>query len=240
MTRLEARNVRVDQRHGPLLPATSLRVATGQLVLLYGDPGPAHAALALALAGRLPIDEGVVTLDGVADPAVLQDAVGLVDVPEVSAPDDVLPLTTVTGEGLAMAREPAGRRDVRDWLTKYGLGHRLEARMEDLTAPERLRVLSLLTASRPGVLFLVVTLPERNGHVGDLWLPGARQLTDAGFGLVVTTSVGVAGRVRADHPGLQVVAIGDDEEAEDSDPAAGLLDATPPMVRTGGSTEEER
>lgn len=232
MSRLEALNLRVDQRHRPLLPATSLSVETGELLLVYGDPGDAHTALALALAGRLPMDEGVVDLDGETDPRLLQQAVALVDVPDVSAPDGSLPVATVAGEELAMARERAGRRDVRDWLTRYGLGHRLDSRIDDLTAPERVRMLSLLAAHRPGALFLVLTLPERNGHLGDQWVQGAEQLTDAGFGLVVTTSVGVAHRIGRDHPEVRMGRLGNVELDEESATRADLLAGSPPDAGT--------
>src|SRR5690348_12514875 len=93
----------VDGRHGPLLEPTDLHVGPGGRLLVTGEPGHGHTAFALALAGRLAPTAGRVLIDGGADPADQQRAVALVDTPGVTEPDDVLPLSVVVGEGLAMA-----------------------------------------------------------------------------------------------------------------------------------------
>lgn len=194
---LAAAGVAAHEPRRPLLAPTSLEVRTGELLVAAGDPGHGHTLLALALAGRLGDGTGAVTLDGEADRAALQDAVALVDVPGVSEPDPVLPLTTVAGEELAMAGRPATPAAVRRWLTERGLGDQVGARIEDLDTRARVAALAGLAAARPRVRFLVLVLPERSGGRPEDWAGTVRALADRGFGVVVTASPGVADAVDA-------------------------------------------
>jgi len=194
---LRADGVTVTQGHRVLLPATSLAVKAGELVVVAGDPGPGHALLALALAGRLDHFGGAVSYDGSPDRAIRQKAVALVDVPMVSEPDDAIPLRTIVGEELAMGRHPAGRGHVEHWLTESGFSRYADARIEDLPAAIRTTVLARLAEQRPGVRFLVITLPERNGGLPADWWELGRHATERGYGVVVTVSLGTAERL--DH-----------------------------------------
>ena len=117
---LHAEAIAVTRGQQTLLPPTSLSVTPGELTVVAGDPGPAHALLALALAGRLDHASGSVELAGSPSRAELQKRVALVDVPTVSEPDGAVPLRTIVGEELAMARRPAGRRHVVRWLVDQG------------------------------------------------------------------------------------------------------------------------
>src|SRR5262245_23316507 len=96
---LRATNIEV-RRHGhhPLLEPTTLFVRTGDVVVAVGEPGHGHTALALALAGRLRVDHGSVSLNDAAGTKGLQRKVALVDVPGVSAPHNEVPLKTIVGE----------------------------------------------------------------------------------------------------------------------------------------------
>lgn len=194
---LRADRVEVTQGHRVLLPATSLTVKAGELVVVAGDPGPGHTLLALALAGRLDHFDGAVSYAGSPDRKARQKAVALVDVPTVSEPDDAVPLRTIVGEELAMARRPAGRRHVQNWLAGENFEQYADARIEDLPAAVRTTALARLAEQRPGVEFLVITLPERNGGLPADWWGLAGHATDAGFGVVVTVSLGTAERI--DH-----------------------------------------
>jgi len=189
---LRADGVTVSQGHRVLLPATSLTVTAGELVIVAGDPGPGHALLALALAGRLDHFGGAVSYDGSPDRAARQKAVALVDVPMVSEPDDAIPLRTIVGEELAMGRHPAGRRHVERWLAEAGFTRYADARIEDLPAIVRTTALARLAEQRPGVRFLVLTLPERNGGLPADWRELSRHATERGYGVVVTVSLGTA------------------------------------------------
>ena len=175
-----------------MLEPTTVEVTAGELVIVHGDPGHGHTALALALAGRLVPDTGRVTLDGEHDTKALQAAVALVDVPGVSSPDDANKLCTILGEELAMARRPHRRADVRRWLETHGLLGHLDELIEDLPTGARVAALAEVAAERPDVRFIVLTLPETHGGVPEDWLPGLTGLTNEGFGVLVTTSNGVA------------------------------------------------
>lgn len=192
---LRARAVAVRQGHRDLLPATTFTVAPGELVVLAGDPGHGHTLLALALAGRLDAYEGSVTLNGSSDRSTRQAAVALVDVPGVSEPDTNLPFRTVVGEELAMAGRPAGRARVGEWLAEQELAGFADLAVEELPPAVRSTALARLAELRPGVRFLVISMPERNGGLPGDWLALADAATERGFGVVVSVSLGAADRL---------------------------------------------
>lgn len=185
---LRAVQIKVDGSPRAFLPETTLTLTSGEVLVALGEPGHGHTALALALAGRLPVDHGTVTVDGDPRPSTLQRLVALVDVPGVSEPDDNLRLSTVVGEELAMAGLPAGLADVRACLEKHDVGEWAGHPIEVLPARLRTGLLADLAALRLGVRFLVITLPERFGDAPDSWLDVARELADRGLGVLVTAS----------------------------------------------------
>lgn len=179
---LIASGVHVDGRHRPLLPPTDVELRSGEVRALVGEPGHGHVALALTLAGRLRPDGGWVELDGSNDERRRQRAVALVDVPGVSAPDDAVPIGTVLGEELAMAGRPARRSAVRAWAPRMDL-HR---RTEDVPAQDRTALLLRAAGQRPGIAFVVLTMPDRWGLRPAEWEPLAADLADQGLGVLVT------------------------------------------------------
>jgi energy-coupling factor transporter ATP-binding protein EcfA2 len=183
---LRAVGVRVDARPVPLLEPTSLAVRDGERLLVAGEPGHGHTALALALGGRLKVDGGFVELDGSRSGRALRRAVALVDVPGVSEPDPVLPLGTVVAEELAMAGLPTRHGAVGDYLDERGLGHLAGSPLEAVPTGPRLRVLAGLAARRPGVLAVVTTVPDRFGGDPADWWALAGELAAAGLAVVVT------------------------------------------------------
>lgn len=182
---LSATGVSVVRRRRPMLPPTDVVLHPGEVRAVVGEPGSAHVALALVLAGRLAPNTGTVLLDGSPGSAARQRAVALVDVPEVSEPDDVVPIGTVLGEELAMARLPARRRAVRAWAPHVDLA----ARTEDVPAGLRTSLLLHAAARRPGVRFLVLTLPDRWGVTPAQWQPVAAELALSGLGILVTVGL---------------------------------------------------
>lgn len=189
---LEARGVAVRNRQRTLLEPTSLTVKSGQVSVVYGDPGYGHTALALVLAGRLKPDRGSVTIGGIAAPRARQGTVALVDVPGVSEPDPRNKLSTIVGEELAMAGFSAQRAKVKSWLHEQGFGDFGKERMEDLPGAVRIAALARLAALRDDVAFAVMTLPELHGGLPEWWMDTARVLTDENIGVLVTTSTGMA------------------------------------------------
>lgn len=208
---LVAAGVWVTDARRTLLSPTTVSVATGEIVAVHGDPGHRHTLLALALGGRLEPTGGEVGIDGDYSAETRQRLVALVDVPGVSDPDDVSALTTIVGEELAMAAKPAGRSHVDHWLTSNGLRPHRDDRIEDLPAGLRTVAMARLAALRPGVRFLVLALPERNGIDPEAWLEDAIALADAGLGVVATMSTGIARHVERDHPRIRTVAFGNAE-----------------------------
>lgn len=211
MSTLEAAGVWVADDRRTLLAPTTVTVATGEIVAVYGDPGHRHTLLALALGGRLVPSGGEVGVDGDYTAEARQRQVALVDVPGVSEPDDVSALTTIVGEELAMAGKPARRTHVDEWLTSNGLRPHRDDRMEDLPAGLRTVALARLASLRPGVQFLVLALPERNGIDPEAWLAGAIALAGAGFGIIATMSTGIARHLERDHPVIRTVPFGNAE-----------------------------
>jgi ABC-type transport system involved in cytochrome c biogenesis ATPase subunit len=211
MSELVAAGVWVNDARRTLLEPTTVSVATGEIVAVHGDPGHRHALLALALGGRLVPEGGEVGVDGDYSVEALQRHVALVDVPGVSEPDEVSRLTTIVGEELAMAGLPARRSHVDDWLTGAGLRPHVDDRIEDLPAGQRTVAMARLASLRPGVQFLVLALPERNGIDPEGWLAGAVSLAEAGFGVLATTSVGIARHLERDHPEIRTLAFGNSE-----------------------------
>jgi energy-coupling factor transporter ATP-binding protein EcfA2 len=192
---LTVSGVTIGGRHRPMLPPTDLKLRSGEVRSVVGEPGHGHTALALILAGRLRPDAGRVLLDGSPASTVRQRAVALVDVPGVSEPDDVVPIRTILGEELAMAGLPASRRAVRRWATRrWPVGGDapevdLSVRTEDVPATRRTALLLRAAAHRSGVQFLVLTMPDRWGVPPSQWEPVATEIAAHGIGVLVTVGV---------------------------------------------------
>lgn len=192
---LRASNVSVLSNGRTLLEPTTFTVSTGEIVVVVGEPGYSHTALALALAGRLSVDAHAVRIDGEHSAKELQRLVALVDVPGVSEPDGSVPLRTIVGEEMSMAGLRAGRRSVNKWLRGQSIEELADERMDEVPAAVRTRVLAGLAACREGVRFLVLVLPERMGALPFTWMATAQALADIGFGVLVTASPTAAAHV---------------------------------------------
>ena len=164
---IEAHDVTVNGPHTVLLRPTSLLAGSREVTIVEGPPGTGHTALSLVLGGRLRPDTGTVLLDGGPDGQGLRERVALVDVPDVSEPDDVLKLSTIVGEELAMARRSAGPAAVRAWLDHHDALDWHGTRVEDVPGAVRVHLLCELAALRPGVDALIICAPDRYGTSGD-------------------------------------------------------------------------
>ena len=135
---LTADHVSVAGLHGPLLLPTTLVARPGHVTLVAGDPGHGHVALALALGGRVSLAEGVVALDGRSDEDLRRRHVALVDVPNVTAPEDAVSVRSAIAEQLALAGRPASRGATRAFLTGHGVeGRRGAVREPAAVHPDR-------------------------------------------------------------------------------------------------------
>jgi energy-coupling factor transporter ATP-binding protein EcfA2 len=185
---IHVQSVGVDGAHGPLLEPTSLRVRTGELALVAGEPGTGHTALALAMGGRMKPSVGSVLLDGKADDEGLRRLVAIVDAPDVSAPEEALTLGTVMGEELAFAKQPASRKAVADWLLAHESRDHATARYEAVPAEVRTRLLVEAASQRPGIGALILVLPDRHGAGPQTWWTTASRAAENGLAVVVLCS----------------------------------------------------
>jgi hypothetical protein len=181
---LIADHVSVAGLHGPLLLPTSLTAVPGRVTLVAGDPGPGHVALALALGGRAALAEGEVTLDGDPGEELRRRHVALVDVPDVTAPEDAVSVRSAVAEQLALAGRPASRAATRAFLDGHGVGDARQ-RFEGLAPSERTLLLMDVAASRAATRVLVVAAPDRFGGHPRSWYSAAERLAAEGLTVVV-------------------------------------------------------
>ncbi|MEO6088164.1 MAG: ATP-binding cassette domain-containing protein [Umezawaea sp.] len=189
---IHAKSVGVTGAHGPLLRPTTLRIGTGEFVLVAGEPGAGHTALGLALSGRLRPSSGSVLLDGIDTPSELRKRVALVDAPEVNEPEAALKLSTVIGEELAMVGKRSGRKAVADWLVEHGADEHAGRRFEHVPADLRCALLLELAAARPGVTTLILDCPDRYHGTPEAWLALARARVTEERSVVVLCSTSTA------------------------------------------------
>ncbi|WP_433872201.1 hypothetical protein [Saccharopolyspora sp. CA-218241] len=201
-----ASEVEATGAHGPVLAPTSLRLRAGALLLITGPPGPGPTALGLALTGRLRPDRGSVRHDGALDPRGLRRRTALVDSPDITAPDDSVPVRTAVAEGLSLAGRRSGRRRVRRHLDDSGVAHHADDRFERLPPHLRIRLLLDLACADPRVRALVLDAPDRHGGHPLDWYSPARQRAANGLAVAVlcaphsARALGVpAARIGADH-----------------------------------------
>lgn len=152
-----ARRAGVTGAHGALLEPTSLRVPSGEPVLVAGDPGAGQTALALVLSGRMRPTTGEVGPSA----RELRRRVVLVDSPDVTEPEGALALAAVVGEELAACGRPSGRKAVADWLVEHDADRHAGTRFERVPADVRCRLLLDLAAGRPDAAVLVLDSPDR-------------------------------------------------------------------------------
>ncbi|MFE7406299.1 hypothetical protein [Isoptericola sp. NPDC057559] len=193
--------VRVEGRREPMLEATDLAWSAGECLLVAGEPGHGHTALALVATGRFAPSDGAVRLDGNVVPAsVLRARTAVVDVPGISEPDDALSLADVVAEGLALAGRRSLPRDVTRWLEERSLTEERGKRVDQLSGAVRTAVLAALAAENPDVRFVVLTLPDRHGGEPTGWWETARTLAAAGLGVLVQCTRSSARELGADLP----------------------------------------
>ena len=204
---IRAQRVGVEGAHGPLLRPTSLSVRSGEVVVVSGEPGDGHTALALALSGRMRPTSGAVLLNGRENPRALRRRVAVVDAPGVSAPEDALDLATVVAEELGFAGKRRGHHAVATWLAERDATSYARQRVESVPPDLRTRLLVELAARRPGVEALILDCPDRHGGDPHEWWQLAVEQADAGRAVVVLCS-----NHTADHLDMAVAQLGEREQ----------------------------
>lgn len=181
---LIADRVGVAGLHAPLLLPTDVHARPRNVTVVAGDPGYGHVALALALGGRVPLSSGTVTLDADEDETLRRRHVALVDVPDVTAPEDAVSVRAAVAEQLALAGRPAGRAATRAFLGGHGV-EEAGARFETLLPSVRTVLLMHAAASRAATRVLVVAAPDRFGGDPTDWYGAAQRLAADGLTVVV-------------------------------------------------------
>ena len=92
----------VNGRRDRLLPATSLQVRRGELLLVSGTRQDQRTALALALSGRLNSSAGLVEWDGLPGIKPLRQASAVVGSPGVNEPEQHLSVRDLVTEDLSL------------------------------------------------------------------------------------------------------------------------------------------
>jgi ABC-type uncharacterized transport system ATPase component len=157
-----ARDVSVEGTHEPFVAGAGFVAAAGEVTVVGVDPGVGQVALALAVGGRVDLLTGSISIGGCTDRSHLQRRTRLVDVPDVTAPEDSLPLRAVVAEELALAERPSSRRHVAAFLDDRNLTDLAGRRWESLPPGLRTTLLLELGSWHPHVRVVVLAGPDRH------------------------------------------------------------------------------
>lgn len=183
-----AEDIEVRGPSGQLLAPTSLRIHSGQLLLIAGDQALARTALALVLSGRLRPTSGRVRIGKSTRRRAVRRHTAVIDAPEVTEPDGALQVQHVVAEALCLADRPSNPRYVRKWMERHNFSDHRGERFEHLPAAERTRLLVQLACESRSVQALVLDSPDR--HEGDPsdWYRLAAERSEAGMTVAVLCS----------------------------------------------------
>ena len=93
-------DVSVAGTHEPFVEHVSFTARAGEVTVVATDPGIPQVALALAIGGRVELLRGRVSIGGAAGLADLQLRTRLVDVADITAPEDGIALRALAPEPL--------------------------------------------------------------------------------------------------------------------------------------------
>ncbi|WP_354350757.1 ABC transporter ATP-binding protein [Pseudarthrobacter sp. PvP090] len=225
---LRVQQLSVNGRRDVLLPATSLQVRRGELLLVSGSRQDQRTALALALSGRLKPSGGHFAWDGAewngsTRIKTLRQASAVVDSPRVNEPEQHLSVRDLVTEDLALVpRRYRGSLVGKPWLKVNRFEDIAGLWTEQLPPARRIGLLTALALANPHTDLLVVDSPDRHGDPED-WLPRLEELAhDAGRPLAVVATVM---RVPDGWTG-PAAAIGNAGSAAGGDPPLDLLPAS--------------
>lgn len=182
---IEVKKLAINKGHIPIIEPTSLRIKQGDLTLIVGETEVSQVAFALSLAGRMKLSSGSVKIDNNENPELLQEIVALVDVPNISEPDDVMKLETIVGEELAIAGQKAMPKHARAFLQQNMISKYAKETFETLPNKIRYDVLMKLASIRPNTKVLLLVEPDRLGGKPEIWWRIAKKYNKLGFTVVV-------------------------------------------------------
>lgn len=182
---IEVEKLAINKGHIPIIEPTSLRIKQGDLTLIVGETEVSQVSFALSLAGRMKLSSGSVKIDNEENPELLQEMVALVDVPNISEPDDVMKLETIVGEELAIAGQKAMPKHARAFLQQNMISKYAKETFETLPNKIRYDVLMKLASIRPNTKVLLLAEPDRLGGKPEIWWKIAKKYNKLGFTVVV-------------------------------------------------------
>ena len=182
---IEVKKLAINKGHIPIIEPTSLRIKQSDLMLIVGETEVSQVSFALSLAGRMKLSSGSVKIDNEENPELLQEMVALVDVPNISEPDDVMKLETIVGEELAIAGRKAMLKHVRAFLQQNKISKYAKETFETLPNKIRYDVLMKLASIRPNTKVLLLVEPDRLGGKPEIWWRIAKKYNKLGFTVVV-------------------------------------------------------
>ena len=182
---IEVKKLAINKGHIPIIEPTSLRIKQSDLMLIVGETEVSQVAFALSLAGRMKLSFGSVKIDNNENPELLQEIIALVDVPNISEPDDVMKLETIVGEELAIAGQKAMPKHVRAFLQQNKISKYAKETFETLPNKIRYDVLMKLASIRPNTKVLLLAEPDRLGGKPEIWWRIAKKYNKLGFTVVV-------------------------------------------------------
>ena len=182
---IEVKKLAINKGRIPIIEPTSLRIKQSDLMLIVGETEVSQVSFALSLAGRMKLSSGSVKIDNEENPELLQEMVALVDVPNISEPDDVMKLEMIVGEELAIAGRKAMPKHVRAFLQQNKISKYAKETFETLPNKIRYDVLMKLASIRPNTKVLLLVEPDRLGGKPEIWWRIAKKYNKLGFTVVV-------------------------------------------------------
>ncbi|WP_244907330.1 ABC transporter ATP-binding protein [Arthrobacter woluwensis] len=188
---LDARALQVNGRRTDLLPATSLRVSPGELLLVRGENQDDRTALALTLTGRMKPSSGHLSWNGSTRLKAVRKASALVDSPGINEPEQHLSVCDLVTEDLALIpRRYRGALLAKPWLKLNSFEDVEKLWVDELPAERRVSLLTQLALADPAVDLLVLDSPDRHSADPTVWLERCEQLAfDPGRPLAVVAVV---------------------------------------------------
>ena len=185
---LEVCDLRVDRAGQRVLDRVSFRLQPGTLTALVGPNGAGKSSLLQALAAQLPLQDGVIRLDGIPLSADLARR-RLALMPQRGEIAWHFPITVAEMVGLGrLAAQRPGCCDVAAALQRVGLAGLADRRLDQLSGGQQQRALLARTLVQPaGVLLLDEPCAAIDPPSRTELLRVMGQLRDAGLTLLVSS-----------------------------------------------------
>ncbi|MCT1458182.1 hypothetical protein M3G03_01255 [Aestuariimicrobium sp. p3-SID1156] len=158
-------------RHATLVPATTVEVRRGELLLVQGETQESRTALSLMLSGRMKPNSGRVSWQGSGRTRDIRRASALLDSPGVNEPESYLKVKDLVKEDLALIPTFTWNRVLpMRWLESYHQEGIADQWIDQLSPTDRLDLLVNLALADPDVHLVVCDSPERHGATDEEWL----------------------------------------------------------------------